>query len=80
MNKHYICELKDGSFRDSTNKEIKIAKLVEKRRIEIKEEINNLNKELKEIEDNCPHNVSYDEAGYVYDIRHCVSCARTKSI
>lgn len=32
--------------------------------------------ELLNIDGKCPHNIVYDESGWLYDERHCATCGK----
>ncbi len=70
----FIHELPDGSYRESTAKEIKDA-LVQTTRLDalLGKKIE-IEKEIREITNDCQHLVCWDEFGHVYSTRHCVLC------
>jgi hypothetical protein len=73
----FICEQKDGSYIYATKEQIEEAKTVEKELASIENKIAELTKRKKTLTAGCKHEVSWDEPGHPYDVRHCVKCGHT---
>lgn len=74
MSIQYIHELPEGKYRDATSDEIIVAKAIQSRREQLQKQLSEIEEELALIRKTCTHVVTYDEAGFPYDTRICVSC------
>ena len=80
VKRDYHYELPDKSkYRKPTPEEIKEAEDAEKERIKIKQEIADLVKKLRDLE-NHPSKLFYDMEGFPFDIRHYVASGKTELI
>ena len=73
----FICEQKDGSFIYASRSQIEDALKIEKEVLSIEKKIKDLQKKKKKLTENCKHEVTWDEPGMPYNIRHCVKCGHT---
>jgi predicted Rossmann fold nucleotide-binding protein DprA/Smf involved in DNA uptake len=72
-----ICEQPDGSYVLASPEQIKQALADEKRLNRIGNQIKKLEDQLELIQSDCKHEVTYDEEGFPYNIRHCLRCGHT---
>lgn len=69
-----IVELPNGSFRKPTLKERQQALADERHRTSLEAQVRELNTQLRSLSQGCPHLVTYDTVGYIFNIRHCLKC------
>lgn len=62
------------SLREPTAEELAASTLRRNMLNVLHERLKAIKKEIKELESGCPHTVSYDIAGFPYDVRMCHAC------
>lgn len=82
--RYLIHEVKEGKYKGKYKKpekdEIGAALKAEKRRKILLKKINDAEKEIHKISEGCTHPVCYDEPGYVYHTRICITCGHTSDL
>ena len=70
----YIQELPDGNYRSCNEGEILHAIGNQRKRLELQDKLEHIKATLKIVQDTCKHPVCWDEPGYIYHTRHCITC------
>ena len=80
MDKYYIHENDNGSYREATEEEIRIATEIGAIAKKLSTEIYEAEMKLKDLRLQCTHEVCYDDPGFPFDTRICVACGYTSLI
>ena len=66
------------SLREPTAEELAESELRRTTLSLLRERLKTIQAEIQELESGCPHTVSYDIAGFPYDLRFCHGCGISK--
>ena len=72
--RHYIHELPSGSYRECTPEELADAAVNQAKYESLKKTFFECDEKLTKLRAECKHPVVYDEPGYIYHSRICISC------